>query len=170
MNAQTYDEVFTTHGIIMIFLFIIPGIPVAFGNFFMPIMIGARDVAFPRLNRFTWWLYLTGAAIVVLSLFIHGEPPDTGWTFYAPYSIRTQANIALAVLGVFVLAFFLKRVRGTAAFIGVLAGEATIFAAGAFTSIAWLWYNVIGALVVVAAGWGISLLGCPHEAHNAHAG
>jgi cytochrome c oxidase subunit 1 len=104
-GAQTYDEIFTIHGIIMIFLFIIPGIPVAFGNFFLPIMIGARDVAFPRLNRFTWWLYLTGAVIVVLSLFIRGEPPDTGWTFYAPYSIRTQANIALAVFGVFILGF-----------------------------------------------------------------
>ena len=105
MGAQTYDEVFTTHGIIMIFLFIIPGIPVAFGNFFLPILIGARDVAFPRLNRFTWWLYITGAIIVGFSLFLHGETPDTGWTFYAPYSIRTQANIALAVLGVFVLGF-----------------------------------------------------------------
>ena len=105
MGAQTYDEIFTTHGIIMIFLFIIPGIPVAFGNFFLPILIGARDVAFPRLNRFTWWLYITGAIIVGFSLFLHGEPPDTGWTFYAPYSIRTQANIALAVLGVFVLGF-----------------------------------------------------------------
>jgi cytochrome c oxidase subunit I len=105
MGPQAYDELFTTHGIIMIFLFIIPGIPVAFGNFFLPIMIGARDVAFPRLNRFSWWLYLAGAAVVALSLFIHGEPPDTGWTFYAPYSIRTQANIALAVLGVFILGF-----------------------------------------------------------------
>lgn len=67
-GAQTYDEIFSTHGIVMIFLFIIPGVPVAFGNFFLPIMIGARDVAFPRLNRFTWWLYLTGATIVALSL------------------------------------------------------------------------------------------------------
>ena len=104
-GAQTYDEIFTTHGIIMIFLFIIPGIPVAFGNFFMPIMIGARDVAFPRLNRFTWWLYLTGAVLVILALFYHGETPDTGWTFYAPYSIRTRANIAIAVFAVFILGF-----------------------------------------------------------------
>jgi len=105
LNAQQYNEVFTVHGIIQIFLFIIPGIPVAFGNFFLPIMIGARDVAFPRLNRLTLWLYLAGAAIVLLSLFIKGEPPDTGWTFYAPYSIQTKANVSLAVLGVFVLGF-----------------------------------------------------------------
>ena len=105
LNAQQYNEVFTVHGIIQIFLFIIPGIPVAFGNFFLPIMIGARDVAFPRLNRLTLWLYLAGAAIVMLSLFIKGAPPDTGWTFYAPYSIQTKTNVSLAVLGVFVLGF-----------------------------------------------------------------
>ncbi|MCL5023536.1 MAG: cytochrome c oxidase subunit I [Nitrospirae bacterium] len=105
LSQGTYNQVFSVHGIIMIFLFIIPGIPVAFGNFFLPIMIGARDVAFPRLNRFAWWLYLTGAALVALSLFVSGGAPDTGWTFYAPYSIRTQANITMAVSGVFVLGF-----------------------------------------------------------------
>jgi cytochrome c oxidase subunit 1 len=105
IGQETYNRVFSVHGIIMIFLFIIPGVPVAFGNFFLPIMIGAKDVAFPRLNRFTWWLYLTGAALVVLSLFSAGGAPDTGWTFYAPYSIRAKANITLAVTGVFVLGF-----------------------------------------------------------------
>ena len=105
LSAQTYNEVFTVHGIIMIFLFVIPGIPVAFGNFFLPILIGARDVAFPRLNRLSWWLYLTGAAIIFLSLSLHGRPPDTGWTFYAPLSVESQANISVAVFGVFVLGF-----------------------------------------------------------------
>ena len=105
MGAQRYNEVFSTHGIIMIFLFIIPGIPVAFGNFFLPILIGARDVAFPRINRLSWWLYLTGAFIILLALFIRGEPPDTGWTFYAPYSVRTPANVSLAVFAVFILGF-----------------------------------------------------------------
>ena len=61
MGAQTYNAVFTLHGVIMIFLFIIPGIPAAFGNLIMPIQIGARDVAFPKLNLFSWWLYMTGA-------------------------------------------------------------------------------------------------------------
>jgi cytochrome c oxidase subunit 1 len=78
---------------------------VAFGNFFLPILIGARDVAFPRLNRLSWWLYVAGALIVAASLFVTGRPPDTGWTFYAPYSIRTPANVSLAVFGVFVLGF-----------------------------------------------------------------
>jgi cytochrome c oxidase subunit 1 len=105
LSAQAYNEAFTVHGIIQIFLFVIPGIPVAFGNFFLPILIGARDVAFPRLNRLSWWFYLAGAGIVLLSLVISGEPPDTGWTFYAPYSLRTPANISLAVCGVFILGF-----------------------------------------------------------------
>jgi cytochrome c oxidase subunit 1 len=105
LNAQQYNETFTLHGIIMIFLFIIPGIPVALGNFFLPILIGANDVAFPRVNRLSWWLYLTGASIVLLSLVIGGHIIDTGWTFYAPYSLRTKTNVSLAVLGVFVLGF-----------------------------------------------------------------
>ncbi len=105
IKAQTYNQIFTVHGLIQIFLFIIPGIPVAFGNFFLPILIGARDVAFPRLNRFSWWLYVAGALIVLTSLFIEGKPPDTGWTFYAPYSIRTPTSISVAVFGVFVLGF-----------------------------------------------------------------
>jgi cytochrome c oxidase subunit 1 len=105
LTAQTYNEVFTIHGIIMIFLFVIPGVPVVFGNFFLPILLGARDVAFPRINRLALWLYLAGALIIFISLSLHGEPPDTGWTFYAPYSIRSQANISVAVFGVFILGF-----------------------------------------------------------------
>ncbi len=105
VKAQGYNELFTVHGVIMIFLFIIPGVPVAFGNFFLPILIGARDVAFPRLNRLTWWLYLSGAAVVLLSLVVQGRPPDTGWTFYAPYSIRTVTSVTVAVAGVFILGF-----------------------------------------------------------------
>ncbi|HUH67007.1 MAG TPA: cbb3-type cytochrome c oxidase subunit I [Syntrophales bacterium] len=105
VGQQTYNELFTLHGIIQIFLFIIPGIPVAFGNIFLPILIGAKDVAFPRINRLSWWLYVGGALLVITSIVIHGHPPDTGWTFYAPYSIRTPANISIAVMGVFVLGF-----------------------------------------------------------------
>ena len=105
MGAHTYNQVFTMHGIIMIFLFIIPGIPVAFGNFFLPILIGARDVAFPRLNRLSWWLYMSGAVLALMSLFIAGGALDTGWTFYAPYSLKTRANVSLAVFAVFVLGF-----------------------------------------------------------------
>jgi cytochrome c oxidase subunit I len=103
MKPQTYNSLFTLHGIIMIFLVVIPAIPTIFGNFFLPIQIGARDVAFPRINLLSWWLFITGAIIVVISVFTGGGPPDTGWTFYAPYSLRTTVNVPLAVFGVFIL-------------------------------------------------------------------
>lgn len=105
MGAATYNAVFTVHGVVMIFLFIIPSIPASFGNMVMPIQIGARDVAFPRLNLFSWWLYAAGAVIVLASLFSGGGAPDTGWTFYVPFSARTGTNVSLAVFGVFVLGF-----------------------------------------------------------------
>ena len=105
MGPETYNAVFTVHGVVMIFLFIIPGLPGAFGNLIMPIQIGARDVAFPRLNLFSWWLYAIGAVIVLTSLFTGGGPPDTGWTFYVPFSARTGTNVSLAVFGVFIIGF-----------------------------------------------------------------
>src|SRR5512139_2179913 len=105
MDAQTYNAVFTLHGVIMIFLFIIPGIPAAFGNLIMPIQLGARDVAFPRLNLLSWWLYIGGAALAVTALFTGGGPPDTGWTFYVPFSTHTSTNVSLATVAVFLLGF-----------------------------------------------------------------
>jgi cytochrome c oxidase subunit I len=105
MGPQTYNGVFTLHGIIMVFLIVIPGLPAIFGNFMLPIMIGAKDVAFPRLNLLSWYFYIAGAAIVLISQFTAGGPPDTGWTFYAPYSFRTSTNVLPAVLGAFVLGF-----------------------------------------------------------------
>lgn len=105
MSAQTYNSLFTLHGVLMIFLFIIPGIPAAFGNFMLPIQIGARDVAFPRLNLLSYWLYLTGVVFALLSLFTGPGPADTGWTFYAPYSLRTGTNVTLAVMAAFILGF-----------------------------------------------------------------
>src|SRR5512146_2211216 len=84
MDAKTYNAFFTLHGIIMIFAIVIPGIPAVFGNFFLPILIGAKDVAFPRLNLMSWYFYVTGVTLVVVSQFIGQGPPDTGWTFYAP--------------------------------------------------------------------------------------
>jgi cytochrome c oxidase subunit 1 len=103
MAAHSYNVIFTLHGVIMIFLFIIPGIPAGLGNFMLPLMIGARDVAFPRINLISWWFYISGAFFIVVSLFTGGGPPDTGWTFYVPYSIRTGTNVTLAVFGVFLL-------------------------------------------------------------------
>jgi len=105
MKPQTYNALFTLHGVIMIFLFVIPGIPSIFGNFFMPIQIGARDVAFPKINLLSWWIYMVGASLAIISLFTGGGPIDTGWTFYVPYSLRTSVNVPLAVFAVFILGF-----------------------------------------------------------------
>lgn len=105
MNAQMYNAVFTLHGVIMIFLFVIPGLAASFGNFFLPLMLGAKDVAFPRLNLFSWWLFISGAILAVTALFTGGGPPDTGWTFYAPYSTTTGTNVSLAVFAAFLIGF-----------------------------------------------------------------
>jgi len=105
VTAQTYNALFTVHGVVMIFLFVIPGLPAVFGNFMLPIMIGAKDVAFPRLNLTSWYFFMGGAVIVVIALFTGGGPPDTGWTFYAPFSLKTGTNVTLAVFGAFVLGF-----------------------------------------------------------------
>ncbi len=103
VSARTYNAIFTLHGVVMIFLFVIPGIPSSLGNFVMPLQIGARDVAFPKINILSWWLFIAGALTAVTSLFTGGGPPDTGWTFYVPYSVRTGTNITLAVFGVFLI-------------------------------------------------------------------
>jgi cytochrome c oxidase subunit I len=105
MGPQSYNAFFTLHGIIMIFLIVIPGLPAVFGNFMLPIMIGAKDVAFPKLNLLSWWIYVIGALIVLTSQFIGDGAPDTGWTFYAPYSFKTTTNMLPAVVGAFVLGF-----------------------------------------------------------------
>jgi cytochrome c oxidase subunit I len=104
-GPQAYNAIFTLHGIIMIFLIVIPGLSVVFGNFVMPIQIGANDVVFPRLNLFAWYLYILGAIVVIFSQFVGSGPPDTGWTFYAPYSTQTHTNVILAVTGAFILGF-----------------------------------------------------------------
>jgi cytochrome c oxidase subunit I len=102
-SPQTYNAFFTVHGVIMIFMFVIPGLPAVFGNFFLPIMIGAKDVSFPRLNLLSWYFYIAGVAVVVTSLFTGNGAPDTGWTFYAPFSLRTGTNVTLGVFGAFLL-------------------------------------------------------------------
>ncbi len=86
MDANTYNKVFTYHGVIMVFMVIIPAVPAALGNFVLPMMLGAKDVAFPKLNLASYYFYIIGAAVAVLTLFF-GQV-DTGWTFYAPYSIK----------------------------------------------------------------------------------
>lgn len=103
VSPRAYNSLFTVHGVIMIFLFIIPGIPAVLGNFVLPLQLGARDVSFPRLNLFSWYFYMGGALCALLSLFTGGGAPDTGWTFYVPYSVKTGTNVSLAVFGAFLL-------------------------------------------------------------------
>jgi cytochrome c oxidase subunit 1 len=103
IDANTYNRFFTYHGAIMVFLVVIPAIPAAIGNFIMPIMIGAKDVAFPRLNLASYYIYMTGATFAVLALFLRGA--DTGWTFYTPYSIRTNTTVILVLFGAFIAGF-----------------------------------------------------------------
>jgi len=105
VEPQIYNEFFTLHGVIMIFLFVIPGLPAVFGNFFLPIMIGAKDVAFPRLNLLSWWLYVTGGVMIIASIIMPGGPADTGWTFYIPYSVRTTTNVIITGSAAFLLGF-----------------------------------------------------------------
>ncbi|MDH3215657.1 MAG: cytochrome c oxidase subunit I [Candidatus Krumholzibacteria bacterium] len=105
IDAQTYNTFFTLHGVIMIFLFVIPGLSASFGNFFLPLHIGAEDVAFPRLNLLSWYLFVSGGLLALSSLFTASGPPDTGWTFYAPYSLRSGTNVGLATFAAFVLGF-----------------------------------------------------------------
>jgi len=103
-SADSYNRFFSIHGILMIFFFLIPSIPAVLGNFLIPIMIGAKDVAFPRLNLASWYIYTGGALFTMTAVLLGGV--DTGWTFYAPYS-STYANshVILAALGVFITGF-----------------------------------------------------------------
>ncbi len=103
VDHDMYNQLFSLHGAVMVFLFIIPGIPAALGNFALPLMLGAKDVAFPRLNLTSFWLWLIGAIFFIVVLFTTGL--DTGWTFYTPYSTTTTTNVTWAVFGVFVLGF-----------------------------------------------------------------
>ena len=105
MEAQTYNATFTVHGVIIIFMVVVPGLPAVFGNLMLPLMIGAKDVAFPKLNLLSWWLYVTGVFLVLAALLFGPGAPDTGWTFYAPYSFKTGTNLLPAVFGAFVLGF-----------------------------------------------------------------
>jgi cytochrome c oxidase subunit 1 len=100
-NGDTYNQVMTYHGAIMVFMVIIPGIPAILGNFFLPIHIGAKDVAFPRLNLMSWYIFMFGAFLAVSTLF--GSKIDTGWTFYTPYSIRTGTAVVTMVVAAFIM-------------------------------------------------------------------
>jgi len=101
---DNYNRTFTAHGVVMLFLFLIPAVPGVFGNFFIPIMVGAKDMAFPKLNIASWYVWMIGAAFAIWALVTGGL--DTGWTLYPPYSTRSsQTNVAPAVFGVFITGF-----------------------------------------------------------------
>lgn len=103
MTAEQYNQAFTLHGAIMVFLFIIPSIPAALGNFVLPLMLGAKDVAFPRLNLASLWIYAIGAVFAVTAMVTGGV--DTGWTFYTPYSTGSNTSVSTMTLAAFILGF-----------------------------------------------------------------
>jgi cytochrome c oxidase subunit I len=103
VGPDTYNQLFTVHGAVMVFLVIIPGIPAALGNIIMPIQLGAPDVAFPRLNLASFYLWVLGATGLLVSLYLGAV--DTGWTFYTPYSVKTATYVLPAVVGAFLLGF-----------------------------------------------------------------
>jgi cytochrome c oxidase subunit I len=104
VQSDVYNRLFTMHGVVMVWFFLIPSIPNVLGNFLIPIMIGARDMAFPRLNLASWYFYMVGGALAFGALLIGGV--DTGWTFYPPYSSSiTFTAVGLAVAGIFIAGF-----------------------------------------------------------------
>ena len=103
VSLDGYNQLFTLHGAVMTFLFIIPSVPAALGNFVLPLMVGAKDVAFPRMNLASFHLWVFGAIFFLIALVTTGL--DTGWTFYTPYSIETQTNVIAATIGAFILGF-----------------------------------------------------------------
>jgi cytochrome c oxidase subunit I len=104
VQAETYNRLFTMHGVVMVFFFLIPAIPAVLGNFLVPLMIGARDLAFPKINLLSWYIYNVGALFTVIAILMGGV--DTGWTFYTPYSSTySNGNVILTGIGVFVTGF-----------------------------------------------------------------
>lgn len=104
VSLETYNKLFTTHGVIMVWFFLIPSIPATLGNFLLPMMIGARDLAFPRLNLASWYLFVGGAVLTIYALLAGGA--DTGWTFYTPYSTTfSSSHVFPVATGVFLAGF-----------------------------------------------------------------
>src|SRR5438552_11835967 len=104
VQAETYNKLFTMHGIIMVFFFLIPSIPAVLGNFLVPMMIGARDLAFPRLNLLSWYIYTIGGLFTLGAIVSGGV--DTGWTFYTPYSsVYSNTHVIATAVGIFITGF-----------------------------------------------------------------
>src|SRR4051812_17465388 len=104
VEPETFNKLFSTHGIVMIFFFLIPAIPAVLGNFLVPMMIGARDLAFPRINLLSWYIYVVGAILTLIATLNGGV--DTGWTFYTPYSSTySNSNVLLVGIAAFITGF-----------------------------------------------------------------
>src|SRR5437867_985568 len=104
VSAETYNKLFTIHGVIMVWFFLIPSIPAVLGNFLVPLMLGARDLAFPRLNLASWYVYIIGGLFTFAMLIAGGV--DTGWTFYTPFStMYSNTHVVAAIVGIFVVGF-----------------------------------------------------------------
>ena len=104
LTAEEYNRMFSLHGIVMVWFFLVPSIPVTLGNFLMPMMVGAPDLAFPRLNLLSWYIYVLGGIFTVLAVVLGGV--DTGWTFYTPYSsLYSNSAVVLAATGIFIVGF-----------------------------------------------------------------
>ncbi|HEX7089448.1 MAG TPA: cbb3-type cytochrome c oxidase subunit I [Longimicrobiales bacterium] len=155
MDDLAYNRLFTLHGVIMVWLFMIPVIPASFGNFLLPLMIGARDVAFPRLNLASVYVYLAGAAVVLGGILASGA--DTGWTFYPPYSTTTPTAVVPVLLGVFILG-----VSSTMTGINFIVTTHTLRTRGMHWSrlplFVWTLYGTSIIIVLATPVLGISLL------------
>src|SRR6187401_3014882 len=104
VQSSTYNKMFTQHGIIMVFFFLIPSIPATLGNFLVPMMIGAKDLAFPRINLLSWYIYIAGGLFALTAMVSGGV--DTGWTFYTPYSTAvSNTHVVMTGLGIFIAGF-----------------------------------------------------------------
>src|SRR4051794_1317272 len=104
VSDDTYNKLFTMHGVVMVFFFLIPSIPATLGNFLVPLMIGAKDLAFPKLNLASWYIYILGGLFTLYALVAGGV--DTGWTFYTPFStVASTTNVTPAALGIFITGF-----------------------------------------------------------------
>jgi cytochrome c oxidase subunit 1 len=104
VSADTYNKLFTMHGVAMVFFFLIPSIPATLGNFFLPMMIGARDLAFPKINLLSWYLLVIGGLLSLAAMLLGGV--DTGWTFYTPLSTSySNTWVILTALGIFIAGF-----------------------------------------------------------------
>src|SRR5580765_2598202 len=104
LTSETYNKMFTMHGVVMVFFFLIPSIPATLGNFLIPIMVGAKDLAFPRVNLLSWYIYILGGAFTMCAMLAGGV--DTGWTFYVPYSTHySNTHVIATGLGIFITGF-----------------------------------------------------------------